>query len=214
MKAAGKVNSVEDLWGNVVGFKRMNEFVVYPIIIDKKTGKQKVVNFLHGKYVNSGVIGFMHGNGKYKNRISSYYKKYPERVDSIYPLSSEINTLFKQLYPEMHLKMKKRVNTKNNKQWVFHDTVFTTATVNKNFQTAMHKDKGNWEWSAIAIHQNDIKGGYILFPEYRLKVKVEDGSVLFGPMNDLYHLNTEIKYKDKDSYRLSIVYYTTTKLTK
>ena len=137
-------------------------------------GKDKV-------YVKSQIIGYY---DKPKPRLTAFNRDYPDNWNGFLPYFMLINQLYRYL---------------NSK-----DQQFTTCTLNYNFRTACHKDKGNYGLSILTT-LGKYTGCYLGFPEYGLCIDIQEGDLLV--MNPFeYHCNTEFQEEEND--RVSIVTYT------
>jgi hypothetical protein len=142
------------------------------------------------------------------------------------PFIKEANKQFKKLVPERHSVQLKRA--KKTKDFQIENTAFSTITLNYNYQTALHKDKGDFEegFGNLLVLEKDkcsdssnnvisYKGGYTGFPQYGVAVDVRQGDFLAMDVHQ-WHCNTTIsdghipsnkKSKDETYGRLSIVCY-------
>ena len=89
------------------------------------------------------------------------------------------------------------------------NTSFTTITTNVNFQTTIHKDKGDDEegfGNLVVIEDGKYTGGETCFPQYGVGVNVRTGDVLFMDVHQ-WHGNLPIQKENDSVRRLSIVCY-------
>ena len=131
---------------------------------------------------------------------------YPEKYKKLIPLIQNIDLHYKKLLPTYYSKQIKKAN-----QTYFRipKTSFTTITTNVNFQTSIHKDKGDDEegfGNLIVIEDGKYSGAETCFPQYGLGVDVRKGDILFMDVHQ-WHGNLPIISIDKDAIRLSIVCY-------
>jgi hypothetical protein len=143
---------------------------------------------------------------KVKCRLTSFSTNHFDKWEKMKPLIKEIDTQYKLLAPEYY----NLQYQESEKTWYkIQDTSFYTITLNLNFQTRLHKDKGDFKnglGNLVVIEKGEYQGGYTCIPEYGIGVDVRTGDCLLMDVHK-YHGNTEIKLKDKDSQRLSIVSY-------
>ncbi len=99
-------------------------------------------------------------------------------------------------------------------EWVVPGTVYTTITVNKNFQTACHQDAGDYKAgmeNLVAFEHGDAyRGGYTVFPKFRVAVDVRHGDFVCMDVAHHWHGNTAIEAIEEgkeDFERLSLVLY-------
>lgn len=94
-------------------------------------------------------------------------------------------------------------------EWLIPGTPFTTVTVNRNWQTAVHTDRGDLKAGLsliTAMRRGEFTGGYLVFPHYRIAVDLQDRDLL---MFDSHHMhgNTPIVGKVGQWERVSCVLY-------
>jgi hypothetical protein len=128
---------------------------------------------------------------------------------------------FKSLAPEAHKRQLDRAN--RTPAFRIANTAFSTITLNYNWRTACHKDKGDFSegFGNLIVLEKDkcvdgaskYSGGYLGFPKWGVAVDVRQGDFLAMDVHQ-WHCNTEItgensnKEVSKNDYgRLSIVCY-------
>ena len=99
-------------------------------------------------------------------------------------------------------------------EWVVPQTLYTTITVNKNFQTACHQDAGDYKAgmeNLVAFESGDeYIGGYTIFPKFRVAFDARTGDFCTMDVAHHWHGNTAIVplNEDQDKYeRISLVLY-------
>lgn len=150
----------------------------------------------------SGMIGnFIYKGGIVKKTASLNNKKNEEIFEKSYPFIQWVDKQYKKYVPIKYAEMKKNINKKIS----IANTIFSTITVNENFRTACHKDKrdigklGN----LVVLFEGEIKGGYLLLPQYKIGIKVQDRDFLLMDVHQ-YHCNSSISGKGN---RYSFVFY-------
>jgi hypothetical protein len=139
-------------------------------------------------------------------RETRFLQDYPDKFKKLLPLIKEIDNLYKHYLPENYEKQKRKAN-----QTPFHidNTSFTTITTNVNYQTTIHKDKGDdieGFGNLIVIEKGNYEGGETCFPQYGIGVNVRTNDILFMDVHQA-HGNLPVKLENKDTKRLSIVCY-------
>jgi len=137
-------------------------------------------------------------------RKTRFVEMYPERFERTLPLIQEIDNLYEQLVPENHAKQKQKAT-----ETPFHivGTSFTTATLNVNYQTTVHKDQGDWGFgNLIVIEHGSYLGGETCLPQYGIGVDCRTNDILFMDVHEP-HGNLPIELQSADAKRLSIVCY-------
>jgi hypothetical protein len=189
----------------------------YSYIKSKSTGK--IIHQLNSK-ARSGIIGFydnksFFGHKRVKEntdgsnemcRQTSYTAKHWEKYQNCLNVFTYIDKLYKKLLPQYYKKQKKAIS-RIDPNYIINNTVFTTITVNKNFRTALHKDKGDFKDGfgilTVVTDTDDYKGGYTLFPKYGLAIDCRHCDFLAMNVHE-FHCNSK---KTGDGNRVSFVYY-------
>ena len=139
-------------------------------------------------------------------RETRFLIDYPEKFEKLIPLIKEIDANYKQYIPENYAKQLKKAN-----ETPFHikDTAFTTITTNVNYQTTVHKDKGDDSegfGNLVVIEQGKYKGGETCFPQYGIGIDIRTGDILYMDVHQP-HGNLPIILETPDAKRLSVVCY-------
>lgn len=165
--------------------------------IIRKTGS----NISLSNYVMSGNIGF------YKRKRLNTLRKADAPTPETQALLDESITLLQTEAPELYTRMYSAI--KDTYRYGGAESPFTTLTINRNFRTAMHRDKGNLNGYAVLTASfvgKPYKRGYLHFPQYGIAVPLKKGDGLIANVN-LLHGNEDIVYPDEDSGRVSFVIY-------
>jgi hypothetical protein len=153
-------------------------------------------------------------------RMTKFTKDQPDKWKDSLPLFKIIDKQFKLLCPEKHQKQLERAS--KTPEFQIEKTAFSTGTINYNWQTALHKDAGDFDegFGNLVVLEDSRKtrqgwtGGYLGFPQYGVAVEVREGDFLAMDVHQ-WHANTPIKPliglargQKKDEYaRLSVVSY-------
>lgn len=183
--------------------------------IDKVNGKvyQKLsdgsrVAYSAGTPTNA-IMGYMDRSGRYPYcRLTSFNMNHPEMFQETLPMVHSVNSAFKDYLPERY-KNQYEVVSKTSPDFYISGTVFTTLTVNLNFPTAVHKDKGDLEdgfgvMSCIRVGR--FNGCYTVFPQYRVAADMQTGDVLLADVHE-WHGNTQKRDIDSRAERVACVFY-------
>lgn len=165
---------------------------------------------IYANTVYSGIAGFYDRYPRTPyGRPTSYTEKFRDTFELSFPFLHNLNDKFKYLLPQ-RWNFQRNAADQIDSKFVISDTVFTTITVNKNFQTAAHLDADDLEdgFSNLNVVTNgkDFKGGYLVLPEYGIAVDIRPGDLLLIANHTAIHGNTKIE-GGCDSERLSIVSY-------
>lgn len=176
----------------------------------RKIATEWVSTTNYAKSVYSGVAGWYDRYPRIPyGRATSYTEKNPELFAQSYPFLQTLNKGFKELLP-WRWGNQKAAADKLDQRFLVPETVFTTVTVNKGFRTACHRDAGDLDEglsNLLVLCKGDFDGGYLVFPEYRIAVNPRPGDLLLINNHEIIHGNTEIKPKDENSHRISLVCY-------
>jgi hypothetical protein len=139
-------------------------------------------------------------------RETRFNMDYPEQFKKLLPLIKEIDKEYKRHVPE---KYKLQCKKANETPFRIPGTCFTTITTNLNFQTSIHKDKGDLAegfGNLVVIEDGKYTGAETCFPQYGVGVNVKTGDVLLMDVHQ-WHGNLPMKKETADAKRLSIVCY-------
>ena len=144
-------------------------------------------------------------------------------------LFTSINNLFLNTikHQKVVFNYQKEIADKS-KNYLMGGSPYSTLTLNYDFRTASHIDKGDLigSRSTITIFEeipNNYEGCYLGFPEYKIAVDLKDGDTLIFDAHE-YHANTEMRVlTDKLPYdpinkqhhggRMSVVAYLRNRLS-
>jgi len=202
--------NVEDFYDNVIKFAKNTSSN------RGSTSGSTKKNIWENPKVMSNILGYfdkfspiqkmlMRGKKIEEIRETRFNMDYPEKFKKLVPLINEIDELYKKYTPDYYKKQKKKADETHFK---IPGTSFTTITTNVNFQTSIHKDKGDdmdGFGNLAVIEKGEYTGGETCFPQYGLGVDVRTNDILFMDVHE-WHGNLPI-HKKGDAIRLSIVCY-------
>tara|TARA_R110002153_G_scaffold194722_1_gene348103 strand:- start:2676 stop:3650 length:975 start_codon:yes stop_codon:yes gene_type:complete len=163
---------------------------------------------MHAIPVDSSVIGYMDRYPRIPYcRTTAFSQKYFNEYNLCVPYIKCIDEVFKQYAPHRY-KIQKSMAEASSEDFIIKDTAFTTVTVNKNFRTAAHKDKGDLKegFGNLGVISRGKYNGFItVLPRYGVGLDINHGDVALFDVHEV-HGNTE---PEKISYfeRISIVCY-------
>lgn len=161
--------------------------------------------------VHSTIVGYIDSpNNKYPCRLTQFSSKHFDTYHNSMEFIHIIDDAFKNTLPTQY---KNQRTLADNTKYCIKDTAFSTLTVNYNFQTALHVDKGDCidGFGVMVVSSNNIEGGHLIFPRYDIGIVVSEGDILFMDVHE-YHCNSAITYLTEDAYRMSFVFYLRTRL--
>ena len=139
------------------------------------------------------------------------------------PLVEEANLAFKKLVPTRWENQHRFVQETGlvKKGWALGNTVFSTITVNKNYQTGTHKDAGDFlrgfgNLMVLEGPTHRYRGGHTVFPKFRVAVDLREGDFLGMDVHE-WHGNTALSSAvegEDDWERISVVCYVRVDMTK
>jgi hypothetical protein len=207
--------NIEQFFDNVINFAETS----YSSNRGSASGS-KNKNLKDNKKVYSNIIGYMDTFSpsqkmimkqkkislKFTARECRFNIDHPDKYNNLIPLVQDIDHFYKVLLPEYYAKQYKKAS-----QTFFRipKTSFTTITTNVNFQTSIHKDKGDDKdgfGNLSVIEEGEYSGAETCMPQYGIGVDVRTSDVLFMDVHE-WHGNLPMIKKEKDAIRLSIVCY-------
>lgn len=133
----------------------------------------------------------------------------------VLPFLQDISSVYEREASD-RFALQKAVNDETHSDWIIPGTQFTTVTVNRNWQTAVHTDAGDLKdgLSCItALRAGSYSGCELVFPHYRLGVDLRSCDLL---MFDSHHMHGNLPLLGKlgGFERVSLVLYVREKMRK
>lgn len=173
----------------------------------KKDGT--ISNTNYAKTVNSGIVGYFDRNPRFPYcRTTAYNLEKPERFAAALPFIQQVAGVFEECAPERFAAQRAMIE-QTNPDFYIHGTPFTTITVNRNWQTAVHKDKGDYAPGfgvMTALCAGHFDGCYLCFPAYRVAVNMRSRDVLLADVHE-WHGNTPFLGAKAGFERISCIFY-------
>jgi hypothetical protein len=210
-----KDSNINRFYDNIIDFAKKS----YSTNRGSASGSTKK-NVFDNPKIMSNIIGYMDSFSPKQKFLLKQQKKtikfnvrecrfnidYPNKYKELIPLVQDIDDQYKSLVP---LHYKNQIKKANQTHFRIPKTSFTTITTNVNFQTSIHKDKGDDKdgfGNLTVIEDGKYTGAETCLPQYGIGVNVRSGDVLFMDVHE-WHGNLPMVTKDKDAIRLSIVCY-------
>ena len=176
----------------------------------KRVQKELVCATTYANSVFSGIAGYFDRYPRIPyGRPTAFTERNPEKFAMGFPFLQHLAKGFKDLLPVRYARQMAAC-AKVDPKFLIPGTPFTTATVNKTFRTAAHRDAGdlNEGFSNLTVVSNNGKytGGYLVFPEYRVAVNIRPGDLLLVNNHEGIHGNTEMT-AEEGAERISFVCY-------
>lgn len=209
-------SNIDKFYDNVIQFARSNKTSNRAISTGVKVGTKKKIT-----PIASNILGYIDGwspQHKFQFKKAGLPIIYPEIRQSYFsqthhtqwnqlkPLIRDIDRMYKSLAPVQYKEQRQKADETYFK---IHGTAFTTITTNVNYNTCVHRDKGDDPsgfGNLVVLQRGEYSGGETCFLQYGVGVDVREGDFLLMDVHQL-HGNTQLKLASKDVVRLSIVSY-------
>lgn len=134
--------------------------------------------------VSSQSIGGFDKSPQHPCRLTHWTKNNLNAYESIFPLCKYISDEYFSYCPDKWLHQYEKYK-RCPQEFTIPDTNFSTLTINMDFRTACHRDKGDCKdgLTCFTIKKcGEYSGGELIFPEYRIAINIEQGDLLlFNP---------------------------------
>ncbi len=197
-----------DVGDAVKGTEEIGSKSRYRYRVKKKDGTLSNTN--RANPVASGIVGYWGRDPRFPYcRQCVWNIDNEDKWKKAIPLIKEVDGAYWQIAPE-DWELQRAEADKIHDDFRISNTVFSTLTVNKNWQTAIHTDKGNlistnFSGLMTAFSAGKYTGCYTVFPQYKVGVDLRSTDLLLFN-NHLHHGNTPLV--PKGSYeRISVVFY-------
>jgi hypothetical protein len=190
--------------GNVGAFGRKTGTRYSPI---KRDGT--VSNTNYALAVPSFVAGYSDRSARFPYcRQTAYTNDHPDRLRATIPCLAHLSQLFATHLPDRHAAQAAQC-ARTSPDFVIPQTVFTTLTVNCNWQTALHQDAGDLKAGfgvMLCLRAGHYTGGYYTMPQYRIAVDLQAGDVILSDVHE-WHANTPLVGNPARYERITVVCY-------
>ena len=151
---------------------------------------------LRSRPVRSHTIGYT-GH----KTLSHWTRTHPEQVERMRPLFKAMLSAYRKSAPRAYAKQRRECTLP------FLGLPMTSAAMNCNFRTGLHKDRNDIEGTMgvmLVAGDDRVKGGELVMPEYGVGVDVRRGDLIVFNSH-LWHANAA--FKNKSFERLTLVIY-------
>jgi hypothetical protein len=173
----------------------------------KRDGSQSKTAYAPG--VESGIIGYFDRTAREPYcRTTAFTWEEVHEWRAAQPFIAAVNGVFAQAMPARHAAQMRAVRA-TRPEWVIGGTAFTTVTVNRNYRSATHKDKGDLPagFGVLSVlRAGEYEGGHLVFPQYRVAVDLHPRDVLMADVHE-WHGNTALVGEEGRYERISCVFY-------
>ena len=159
--------------------------------------------------VLSGLAGFYDASKRLPYcRATEFTANQLERWGMLLPMVREADGVFRREVPDRYESQMRAVR-RTSPEFVIGGTAFTTVTLNRNYATRVHKDRGDLRegFGVITVLRAGCYDGcYLVFPQYRVAVDLWTRDVLLADVHE-WHGNTEFASYSGRYDRVSAVMY-------
>lgn len=140
---------------------------------------------------------------------TSMINNFPKQHYFITEYAKNLTKYYKEYFPEIFEIHEDIVREKILDQWTIDGTPFTSGIVNKDNPLKYHHDSGNFKGvlSNMVAFKRGMKGGRLVFPEYNIKLEIEDNTLCVFDGQSILHGVSNFEKENDDAYRYTIVYY-------
>lgn len=143
--------------------------------------------------VRSGCAGYFDKVGALPCRKVGWSRDNPDKHEQLIGLAEEINEVYKNNATSHYFKQKEQAD--KTKDFLFGNTAFSTMTINYDFRTACHRDKGDFVGGLSTLCcfeavEGNYVGFYLGLPEYKIAIDVRDRDLLIFDAHE-FHCNTD-----------------------
>lgn len=162
-------------------------------------------------WVNSGLIGYYDSvNQREPCRETAFTRNHFQKYTAGIPFIEWISEQYKIYAPDEY--NNQFIESRKSLDYLIGHSVYSTVTVNGDFRTALHVDKGDYPGglgNLVVIEpskQNSYIGGELMFPDYNVMVNVREGDLILMNVHER-HCNNEITFPTQGLHRISFVCY-------
>jgi len=191
--SAGPINTSGIYWSKRTPLKTSGYSTQYETP-EGKESKMRVNNPVFG-----GLVGYYEPSKSFGDlpcRLTSFTINHMNEYIEGCHYARNIARSYEELCPEQY---KDQVDRSDKLPHLkIEDTPFSTITVNRNFQTAVHKDSGDYGFGNLSVlERGHYHGGYFVIPKYGIAVDMRHGDHLCVDVHQ-FHANTELYETDED----------------
>jgi hypothetical protein len=207
--AAGKVD-LDQMSPTIIGLAspgRHKSQVIYADGTQSQYSLANSVNSFIAGYFDQPILRHKRDTVGPPCRLTNFSRDHVQEWQNVLPMIQKIDELYQYYLPDIYTHMK--TVTASVPEYMINDTIFSTVTVNYNWQTAAHVDKGDYRngYSVLTVcEQGTWEGCYFGYPQYGICFDLREGDMAIIDPHE-YHCNTELHLKSDDAVRLSLVLY-------
>jgi hypothetical protein len=181
--------------------------------LKKRDGTRSKTN--ESRWSPSAIVGYWDREPRTPYcRLTAFNLLHGDQFARARPYVQAVDRVFADTHPERYNIQKEAID-RTSPDFKIRDTAFTTLTVNHNWETAVHQDDGDLKGGfgvMSVLDAGEYKGGYLVFPQYRVAVDMRFGGVCLADVHE-FHGNTPIIGREKQYLRCSLVFYMRERMT-
>lgn len=176
-------------------------------------GNRKYLDRLSGIGTNNIIFGHTapdHVKQNYACRLAEVHHYAPSLANAMTSIVAPMWQLFQKHLPDQAAHHDSLVRSSINRDWLLHDTPFTSGICNHTSVLPYHCDAGNLNetWSMMLSIRRNVGGGHLHIPEYDTILPIADRSVtIFNGQQHLHGVTPFVRLR-KDAHRFTLVIYT------
>jgi Oxygenase domain of the 2OGFeDO superfamily len=159
--------------------------------------------------VDSGIIGYFDRTAREPFcRATAFTWGEVRMWRTVQPFIHAVDRMFARELPDRYEAQMRAVRA-TPPEYVIRGTAFATVTVNRNYVSAVHQDKGDLKegFGVLSVLRGgEYEGGLLVFPQYRVAVDLRTRDVLLADVHE-WHGNTALDGEEGEHERLSCVFY-------
>ena len=129
-------------------------------------------------------------------RMTHYTKENMEKFEQGYDYIKAVDDSYAQLNEKQYYLQRKRADI--YPEFQIKNTAFSTMTINRNFQTGVHKDAGDYGFGNLTVlERGKYNGGYFVLPQYGVAIDLRVGDHLCVDVHQ-FHGNTKMYETQSD----------------
>lgn len=171
----------------------------------------------HGISTTSAIFGFR-GRSPLRQdycSVTQMASTSPKEHTIICNFASNLSEIYKEYFPDTYAYHNQK-SSEVLSEWRIPNSVFTSGIINKDNVLQYHHDSGNINGalSNMVAFKNGVAGGFLVLPEYNIKLQIEDNTLTIFDGAGIVHGVTPFKKFTDDAYRYTIVYYSLSRMWK
>lgn len=141
--------------------------------------------------------------------VAKLARDYPIEHKLVSEFCSRVESVYQREFPELHAAHVSQVDQDILPDWRINGGVFTSGIINQNNPLNYHTDNNNYHnfRSCMINFRRGVQGGYLVIPEYNIKFKLLDNTLIIFDGATVLHGVSPMKMLGDDSHRFSIVFY-------